>query len=211
MTLRSKAVSREGFSVANEFTRDLISGNEQFTEPTPQATLDPRGPTTGERRAMKSSAFSQALHRVEQRRSLVRGAMALALAGRLLVDFDLLALLRAPSAALEAVPHIGLALLAYLIVLWFLAARTRDRFGFGMALGIGVLHGTFVLGSLATLRPLTVQAAWPAACVALAHFLMAAAAFYASGAYPPHDSKRPWLVGFVTALAFLAVPWVSPF
>ena len=36
-------------------------------------------------------------------------------------------------------PFIGLALLSYMIVLWFLAARTRDRWGFGMALGIGVL------------------------------------------------------------------------
>jgi hypothetical protein len=39
---------------------------------------------------------------------------------------------------------------------------------------------------------------------------MAVFAMKAAAAYPPHDSKRPWLVGFVTAVVFLAIPWIAP-
>jgi hypothetical protein len=39
---------------------------------------------------------------------------------------------------------------------------------------------------------------------------MAIFAFKASTSYPPLDSKRPWIVGFITALVLLAIPWVAP-
>ena len=155
-------------------------------------------------------SFKAALARVEANRSRVRMALGVALVARLLLEFDLVTLVRHPENLLAQVPLIGLALLSYLIVLWFLAVRTRDRFGFGMALGIGVLQATFLLVMAGTQHGFKPAASWSQLVVAAAHLPMAFTAFRASTAYPPLDSKRPWIVGFVTALVFLAVPWVAP-
>jgi hypothetical protein len=59
-------------------------------------------------------------------------------------------------------------------------------------------------------RPFTIGAVWPPLLVALAHIPMAVIAFRSAAAYPPLDSKRPWIVGFITALAFLSIPWIAP-
>ena len=101
-------------------------------------------------------------------------------------------------------------MLSYLLVLMWLSARTRDRFGFGMALGIGVLETTYLLAISVMHRPFTFSDFWPPLIVALAHIPMAIFAFQSSTAYPPLDSKRPWLIGFITALVFLSIPWIAP-
>ena len=103
-----------------------------------------------------------------------------------------------------------LGIFAYLLVLMWLAGRERDRFGFGMALGIGVLEATYLVVNAVMQRPLTFGAVWPPLVVALAHVPMAYFAFQSAAAYPPLDSKRPWIVGFVTALVFLSIPWFAP-
>src|SRR5205085_12548083 len=90
------------------------------------------------------------------------------------------------------------------------AGRTRDRCGFGRALGIGVLEAAYLLGAAVMQRPYSLATLLPPVIVALAHVPMAFFAFQASTAYPPLDSKRPWIVGFVTALVFVAIPWVAP-
>ena len=171
-------------------------------------TDSPNGTDTGELRA--GSGFSRALARVEAHRKTVRITLGIALVARLLFEFQFVSLLRNSRNLLVQVPYIGFAVLGYLVVLMWLAARTRDRFGFGMALGIGVIEATYRIVTVAMLHPITVAAAWPAVVVALAHVPMAIAAFRASTAYPPLDSKRPWIVGFVTALFFLAIPWLAP-
>lgn len=159
------------------------------------------------RRTLK---FSEALAQVEHHRNAVRATLGVALLARLAFEYRLPWLLR-ESANLQAqLPVIGLALLSYLVVLWFLTTRTHDRFGFGMALGIGVLEATYLVVAMAMQRPFTVMGAWPLALAALAHVPMAVAAFKASADFPPHDGKQPWLVGFATALVFLAIPWVAP-
>jgi hypothetical protein len=156
------------------------------------------------------SKFSKMLHEVEGHRSRVQTALALALLARLLFEFQFASLLKNSSNLLVQVPYIGLALLSYMMVLMWLAARTRDRFGFGMALGIGVLESTYLIVVAAMHRPFTVSAIWAPVVVALAHVPMAYFAFQAHTAYPPTDSKRPWIVGFATAVAFLAIPWMAP-
>src|SRR4051812_8255448 len=89
-------------------------------------------------------SFSQALAVVESHRDKVQATLAIALVARLVGDFDFIEIARAHTIVAQ-LPLIGLAMLSYMIVLWFLAARTRDRWGFGMALGIGVLQATYAL------------------------------------------------------------------
>lgn len=171
-------------------------------------TAPPRVAKADEERG--ASAFSQRLAQVEGHRTKVQAALGAALVARLLFEFQFVALLRSSSNLLVQVPYIGLAMLSYLLVLMWLAGRTRDRFGFGMALGIGVLEATYLLAVALMHRPFAIAAVWSPIVVALAHIPMAFFAIRSSEAYPPLDSKRPWLVGFITALVFLSIPWIAP-
>jgi hypothetical protein len=155
-------------------------------------------------------SFSQALAIIEKHRMAVQATVGVALVGRLLLEFQLFTLFLDSKQLLAAVPHIGLALLAYLMVLWFMAARTRDRYAFGMALGIGVLQGTYGFAQVVVLRPWAFAVAFSWAVVGLAHVAMAGAAIHASTAYPPFDTKRPWIVGFATAVGLIALGWLAP-
>ncbi len=155
-------------------------------------------------------SFSQALAIIEKHRMAVQATVGVALIGRLLLDLQLLALLGNPSRLVAAIPHVGLALLGYLLVIWFMSARTRDRYAFGMALGIGVLQGTYAIAQVIMQRPWTFGVAFSWAVVGLAHASMAGAAIHASTAYPPFDTKRPWIVGFATAIALMALGWLAP-
>ena len=140
----------------------------------------------------------------------VQATVGVALIGRLLLDLQLLTLLGNPTKLVAAIPHVGLALLGYLLVIWFMAARTRDRYAFAMALGIGVLHGTYAIAQVIMQRPWTFGVAFSWAVVGLAHVSMAGAAIHASTAYPPFDTKRPWVVGFATAIVLMALGWLAP-
>lgn len=155
-------------------------------------------------------SFSEALAKVEANRGRVQATLAFAMLARLIADFDVLALIRAPDQLMHDLPLVGLALLSYMIVLWFLAARTRDRWGFGMALGIGVLQATYMIVVIVVGRlwetPLEV---WRPALAAVTHLALAFTAFRAGGSYPPLDSKKPWVFGFLTAFIFVVIPWVA--
>lgn len=156
-------------------------------------------------------SFSEALARVEAHRGKVQGALGFAMLMRLIADFEVLDLVRAgPDALIQQLPFVGLALLSYMIVLWFLAARTRDRWGFGMALGIGVLQATYMIVLIVAGKQWEApMAAWRPALSALAHLALAFTAFRAGGSYPPLDSKKPWIFGFLTAFLFVVIPWVA--
>lgn len=176
--------------------------------PARSSKLTPAKLTPSEGR--ESSAFSKALAAVEAHRTKVRAALGIALLARVLFEFQFVSLLRNSRNMLVQVPYIGLAMLGYLLVLMWLSARTRDRFGFGMALGIGVLEATYLLAVAVMQRPFSIGAVWPPILVAVAHIPMAIFAFRSSQAYPPLDSKKPWIVGFVTALVLLSIPWIAP-
>lgn len=154
-------------------------------------------------------SFSEALARVEAHRDKVQATLGAALLARLFVDFNFLELARSPQTLVQELPFIGLALLSYMIVLWFLAARTRDRWGFGMALGIGVLQATYVVVMMVLLKQFAPATAWRPAVVALTHIALAIAALRASTAYPALDSKKPWVFGFLTGFIFVVIPWVA--
>ena len=171
----------------------------------PKVNIKPEAPESG-----GPSKFSQMLAEVERHRTRVSTAIFIALVARLLFEFKFVSLVQNSANLIVQVPYIGLAVLSYLIVLMWMAMKTRDRFGFGMALGIGVLEATYLLVIGAMQRPFDIRTAWAPAVVALAHLPMAIFAFRASASYPPLDSKRPWIVGFITALVFLAIPWVAP-
>lgn len=158
----------------------------------------------------EQSAFSKALAAVEAHRARVSMALGAAMVARLLFEFQFVALLKSSANLVIQLPYIGLALLSYLMVLMWLSARTRDRFGFGMALGIGVIEATYLIVVAVMHRPFSLGAVWAPLVVAVAHLPMAFFAMKAATAYPPLDSKRPWLIGFVTAIVFLAIPWVAP-
>jgi hypothetical protein len=158
----------------------------------------------------QESKFSKALKEVEAHRTRVQTALTVALVARLLFEFQFVSLLRDSRNLLVQVPYIGLAMLSYLLVLMWLAGRERDRFGFGMALGIGVLETTYLLVAAVMHRPFSIGEIWAPIVVALAHVPMAYLAFRAAAAYPPLDSKRPWIIGFAAALVFLSIPWITP-
>jgi hypothetical protein len=153
--------------------------------------------------------FSEALAMVESHRNKVQAALGIALVARLLGDFNFVQLARAPETLMQELPFVGLAMLSYMIVLWFLAARTRDRWGFGMALGIGVLQATYVIVMIVVARQFAPALVWKPAIVAITHLALAFAAFRAGGAYPALDSKKPWVFGFLTAFIFVVIPWVA--
>lgn len=176
----------------------------------PPAATPPATPVIEPEEERGSSAFSRALAAVEAHRSKVQAALGVAIVARLLFEFQFVSLLKNSSNLLVQVPYIGLAMLSYLLVLMWLAARTRDRFGFGMALGIGVLEATYLLAVAIMHRPFSIGEVWAPIVVALAHIPMAIFAFKSSQAYPPLDSKRPWLVGFFASLVFLSIPWIAP-
>jgi FtsH-binding integral membrane protein len=185
-----------------EFQKDIAPPASSPTAPTPFVNV-----------AVESdepSKFSQMLAAVEAHRNKVRLALGIALVARLLFEFKFVALLKSTENLIVQVPYIGLAMVSYLLVLMWMAARTRDRFGFGMALGIGVIEAAYLIGMTVIQRPFSIATAWPPMVVALAHIPMAIFAIKSATAYPPQDTKKPWLVGFITALVFLAIPWIAP-
>jgi hypothetical protein len=197
--------------VSSDFERDLAPAAAAPTEDGKIEWVEVAAQELDEKRLKTGKySFSQAIAIIEKHRMAVQATVGVALIGRLLLDLQLLALLGNPSALVAAIPHIGLALLGYLLVIWFMAARTRDRYAFGMALGIGVLQGTYAIAQVIMQRPWTFGVAFSWAVVGLAHASMAGAAIHASTAYPPFDTKRPWIVGFATAIILMALGWMVP-
>lgn len=191
------------FAPPMEFQRDI--------SPPPAPTpIEPEVEPPRQSRAGGMS-FSQALAVVESHRDKVQATLGVALIARLLCDgdFNVLQLVRDPHSITAVLPFIGLAMLSYMIVLWFLAARTRDRWGFGMALGIGVLQATYVIAKMVMLKQYTPALAWRPGAVVVTHLALSYTAFQAGSAYPPLDSKKPWVFGFATAFIFMAIPWVA--
>ncbi|MEX2177472.1 MAG: hypothetical protein WD801_02100 [Gemmatimonadaceae bacterium] len=170
----------------------------------------PAMPAIKETDPHEPSKFKQMLAAVEDHRRRVSAALGLALLARLLFEFQFVTLLQSAPNLIVHVPYIGLVMLSYLLVLMWLAGKTRDRFGFGMALGIGVMEAAYLLVVVVMHRPFSIGAVWAPFVVAIAHIPMAVFAFQSSTAYPPLDSKKPWLVGFGTAVVFVAIPWVAP-
>jgi hypothetical protein len=154
-------------------------------------------------------SFKEALAVVESHRDKVQATLGIALVARVIGDFDFIAIAREPHSLITELPFIGLAMLSYMIVLWFLAARTRDRWGFGMALGIGVLQATYALFLMINARQFAPAIVWKPAIVILSHIALSYTSFRAGSAYPPLDSKKPWVFGFATAFIFVALPWVA--
>lgn len=153
-------------------------------------------------------SFKEALAIVESHRDKVQAALGAALVARLIGDFDFIQLAKNHTIVAE-LPFMGLAMLSYMIVLWFLAARTRDRWGFGMALGIGVLQATYAIVLVIMARQFAPSLLWKPLIVVVTHTWLAYTAFHAGSAYPPLDSKKPWIFGFATAFIFVAIPWVA--
>jgi hypothetical protein len=187
-----------------EFQRDIAPPPAEKPIAVEQEPERPRQTRVG------GMSFSEALAMVESHRTKVRTTLGFAMLARLIADFDILALVRDPDLMMKSLPFVGLALLSYLIVLWFLAARTRDRWGFGMALGIGVLQATYMLVLIVMGRMWeNPMLAWRPAAAAITHLALAFTAFRAGSSYPPLDSKKPWVFGFLTAFIFVVIPWVA--
>jgi hypothetical protein len=185
-----------------EFQRDIAP--PPAPEPVePEVVEPPRQSRTG------GMSFKEALARVESHRDKAQAALGIALVARLLGEFPFMAMARDTHLLLQQLPFVGLAMLSYMIVLWFLAARTRDRWGFGMALGIGVLQATYALGLMITAKQFAPAIVWKPIVVVGTHIWLSYAAFHAGSAYPPLDSKKPWIFGFATAFIFVALPWVA--
>ncbi|MDA1082268.1 MAG: hypothetical protein O2973_11465 [Gemmatimonadetes bacterium] len=116
-------------------------GRRPAAPPKPIAYVEPSGNTT---------SFKAAVAAIERYRKLVRGSVAVALVVRLQLEFNLYPLVLDSDALLARVPYIGLALLAYLLVIMWMAKGSGDRLGFGMALGLGVLQPAYLGIMMAT-------------------------------------------------------------
>jgi hypothetical protein len=186
-----------------EFQRDIAPPPAE--KPIEVEQERPRQTRTG------GMSFSEALAKVEAHRGKVQAALGFAMLTRIIADFDVMTLVRnADTMLVPQLPYVGIALLSYMIVLWFLAARTRDRWGFGMSLGIGVLQATYMIVLMVVGRMWeTPMVIWRPALAAVAHLALAVAAFRAGQSYPPLDSKKPWVFGFLTAFIFVVLPWVA--
>lgn len=186
-----------------ELDRSLAPGPGGRPSRTPRAIeyVEPRGDST---------SFSKAVAAVERNRRFVRGAVGVALIARLLLEFNLVSLLQQRANLVASVPSIGMALLAYLWVMMWMAKGSGDRLGFGMALGLGVIESAFLIVTASMQSPFSIRTAWSPIVVGIAHLPMAAFALRSASAYPANDDKQPWIMGFVVALFFLAIPWVAP-
>jgi hypothetical protein len=105
------------------------------------------------------------------------------------------------------VTSFSLMIVIYATVLWLMALRGRDRFAFGIALGIAVIEATSQL--VGAFQP--GMDGWsklgPAALVVVTHGFLAYSAFQASRDFPSQSSSRPWVLGFlVAALVVVGVP-----
>lgn len=157
-----------------------------------------------------TSSFKAAVAAIERYRKLVRTSVAVALVVRLQLEFNLYPLVLDSDALLARVPYIGLALLAYLLVIMWMAKGSGDRLGFGMALGLGVLQPAYLAVMMATQASFDMATAWPSITVAVVHLPMAIFALRSASAYPHSDDKGPWILGFLIALLFLSMPWLAP-
>src|SRR3990170_1395468 len=123
------------------------------------ASPDPAGPARTPRAVAyvaptgDSSSFSKAVKAIERRRAQVRGAAAVALVVRLVLECGLIGLLADSDRLLEQVPYIGLALLSYLVLLMWMAKGSGDRLGFGMAIGLGVIEPSYLVITSAMQSP----------------------------------------------------------
>src|ERR1043165_5986642 len=190
-----------------EIQRDLAPpATAEHKVPEPDEEAGPKYKRAGGR------SFAEALALVEAHRDKVQLGLGLSLLARLAEEIDIRVVIADPHSIVANLPFIGIALLSYMIVLWFLAARTRDRWGFGMALGIGVLQATYAIVLLAqafvskTADGLTMARFGG---TILTHLFLSYTAFHAGSAYPPLDSKKPWVFGFLTAFIFVTIPWVA--
>jgi len=177
------------------------AGERPAPIPRPIAYVEPRG---------NASSFKVAVAAIERYRKLVRGSVGVALVVRLQLEFNLYPLVLDSDALLARVPYIGLALLAYLLVIMWMAKGSGDRLGFGMALGLGVLQPAYLIVMISTQGPLDFGVAWRPIMVAIAHLPMALYALRSASAYPSQDDKGPWILGFLIALLFLSIPWLAP-
>lgn len=157
---------------------------------------------------MESVRIREAVEALDKHRARVLYALASALVSRLFMAAYTVQRTHARAEDIAAViPELSLAVLAYAAVLWFMALRGRDRFGFGIALGVAVLEATTQVVSLVRLRPFDLAAAWPMLLIFGTHVWLAVAAFQASMDFPSRSSSRPWLLGFLLAVLFtVAMP-----
>src|SRR5690349_20595912 len=156
-----------------EFQRDIAPPPAEKTVEVHVEQEKPRQTRVG------AMSFSEALAKVEAHRTKVQTALMFAILARIVGDFDVMNLIRnADTLLVQELPFVGLAVLSYLIVLWFLAARTRDRWGFDMALGSGVLQATYMIVLMVVGRVWeTPMEAWRPGLEAVTHLLLAFAAF----------------------------------
>lgn len=165
-----------------------------------------RSPRLSVAALMEIGRISETAEALDKHRRRVIYALGAAMVARM---FAAIAAGRAVAAsAPDAVPVGGVAipLLVYSAVLWFMALRGRDRFAFGIALGIAVIEATSQAVGLVRGGAVPAGVAWTALVIAT-HLLLALVAFQASRDFPSVSSSAPWVKGFVVAMLFtLGVP-----
>jgi hypothetical protein len=107
--------------------------------------------------------------------------------------------------AVELIPVVSVRLIGYLVVAWLLSDRLRDRFGFGLAIGIGLLQFLLLCYAMVTTLEPGRMSTVETVVLALMHLVLAGVAVRTSLAYPQDSRRWPWIVGAASALLFLVV------
>jgi hypothetical protein len=155
---------------------------------------------------LSGADLERAVQQVAAQRRAVQWALAAAMLGVAVLE------LRLPSVvlddarlALELVPVVLVRLVGYLVAAWLLTSRSNDRFGFGLALGLGLVQCVlklYAMGTAPVLNPLQLAADGGLAAL---HLVLAAAALKASLAYPGASRRFPWIIGAAGSLLVIVL------
>lgn len=155
---------------------------------------------------LRGADLERAVQQVAAQRRAVMWALAAAMLGVVVLELRLPSvLLENAKMAVELVPVVLVRLIGYLIAAGLLTSRSNDRFGFGLALGLGLVQFVlklYAMGTAAVLDPMVLAADGGSAAL---HLVLAAAALKASLAYPGASRRFPWIIGALGSLLCIVV------
>jgi hypothetical protein len=150
---------------------------------------------------LRGADLERAVQQVAAQRRSVLWALAAAMLGVVVLELHLPSVvLENARMAVELIPVVLVRLVGYLVAALLLTSRSNDRFGFGLALGLGLVQFVLKLYAMGTAPVLDPMALAADGGLAALHLVLAAAALKASLAYPGASRRFPWIIGAAGSL-----------
>ncbi len=147
-----------------------------------------------------------AMRRLDAQRRAVTVALWACLLGVLVLELKLPEmLLNDATMAVELFPAVAVHVLSYLAVAWLLSDRIRERFGYGLAIGIGLVQAVLHLLGLVNMLAIGVVPAVESGLLLVLHVALAVTAVRVSLAYPADSRRWPWLAGAGSAVLLIVL------